>query len=154
MVVGAVLALSQSNIKRMLAYSSISQVGYIVFALGIGTPLAILGAIFHIFNHATAKSLLFFNVGSIEYTTGTHDLDKLGGLNSKLPFTSGASLIGAMSISGIPPFAGFWSKLIIIIAAVQAGYIGLSAVAVLVSIVTLIYYLKLLNKAFFCKNKK
>ena len=65
MVVGAVLALSQSNIKRMLAYSSISQVGYIVFALGIGTPLAILGAIFHIFNHATAKSLLFFNVGSI-----------------------------------------------------------------------------------------
>ena len=153
MVVGAVLALSQSNIKRMLAYSSISQVGYIAFALGIGTPLAILGAIFHIFNHATAKSLLFFNAGSIEHTAGTDDLDKLGGLNSKLPFTSGASLIGAMSISGIPPFAGFWSKLIIIIAAVQAGYIGLSAVAVLVSIITLIYYLKLLNKTFFGKPK-
>ncbi|MFA5275280.1 MAG: proton-conducting transporter membrane subunit, partial [Candidatus Omnitrophota bacterium] len=139
MAVGAFLAVSQNDMKRMLAYSSISQLGYIIFALGVGTPLALLGGIFHLFNHASAKSLLFLNAGSIEHATGRRELDGLGGLNSKLPLTSNTSLIGAMSISGIPPFAGFWSKLIIIIAAIQAGYIGFSAIAVLVSIVTLVY---------------
>jgi multicomponent Na+:H+ antiporter subunit D len=149
MVVGAFLAASQNDIKRMLAYSTISQIGYIIFALGIGTPLAILGGIFHLFNHAIAKSLLFLNAGSIEHATGRRELDKLGALNSKLSFTSNTNLIGAMSISGIPPFAGFWSKLIIIIAAIQAGYVWLSAVAIVVSIVTLVYYLKFQNAIFF-----
>ena len=152
MVVGALLAISQNDIKRMLAYSTISQIGYIIFAFAIGTPLAILGGVFHLFNHACAKSLLFLNAGSIEYATCRRELDKLGALNSKLPFTSNANLIGAMSISGIPPFAGFWSKLIIIIAAIQAGYIWFSAAAILVSIITLIYYLRFQNKIFFGGN--
>jgi len=149
MVVGAFLALKQSDIKRMLAYSSISQIGYIVFALGVGTPLAILGALFHILNHAAAKSALFLNAGTIERATGTRDINKMGGLNAKLPVTGCTSLMGSMSISGIPPFAGFWSKLLIIIAAVQAGQIAYSAIAVIVSIVTLIYYLRFHTKVFF-----
>lgn len=142
MAVGALLAIGQSDIKRMFAYSSISQVGYIVFALGIGTPLAILGGLFHLFNHAIFKPLLFLDAGAIEYSTGKRELEKLGGLNSKLPFTGATSLIGSMSISGIPPFGGFWSKLIIIIAAAQAGYFWMAGVACLTSIVTLAYYLK------------
>jgi len=151
MIVGALLAIAQADIKRMFAYSSISQVGYIIFALGIGTPLAILGGLFHLFNHAIFKSLLFLDSGSIEYSTNTRDLKRLGGLNARLPITGVTSLFGSMSISGIPPLAGFWSKLIIIIAAIQAGYFGTATVAILVSIITLAYYLKFLGFAFFGK---
>lgn len=149
MVVGAFLAIAQRDIKRMFAYSSISQIGYIIFALGIGTPLAIFGGLFHLFNHAVFKSLLFLNSGAIEYSTHTRDLKKLGGLNSRLPVTGYTGLVASMSISGVPPLGGFFSKLIVIIAAVQAEYFGLAAVAVLVSIVTLAYYLKFLGFTFF-----
>lgn len=149
MAVGAILALAQQDIKRMFAYSSISQIGYIIFALGISTPLAILGGLFHLFNHAVFKSLLFLNSGAIEYTTGTRDLKRLGGLSSRLPVTGYTSLLGSMSISGIPPLSGFWSKLIIIVAAVQARYFGAALIAILISIVTLAYYLKFLGFTFF-----
>jgi len=151
MAAGAFLAIAQNDIKRMLAYSSISQVGYIVFALGIGTPLALLGGLFHLLNHAVFKSLLFFNAGAIEYSTGERDLNKLGGLNNKLPVTGYTSLAASMGISGVPPLAGFWSKLIIIIAAVQARFFALGAIAVVVSIITLAYYLKFQSFAFFGK---
>ncbi|MFH1678791.1 MAG: proton-conducting transporter membrane subunit [Candidatus Omnitrophota bacterium] len=155
MSAGAFLAIGQMDIKRMLAYSSISQIGYIIFALGIGTPLAILGGLFHLFNHAIFKSLLFLNSGAIEYTTKTRDLNQMGGLNKSLPVTGYTSLVGSMSISGIPPLSGFWSKLIIIIAAIQANYFGFAIIAVLVSILTLAYYLKLQRYAFFGElNKK
>ncbi len=149
MAIGAFLAITQNDIKRMFAYSSISQVGYIIFAFGVATPLALLGGVFHLLNHAVFKSLLFLNAGAIEYSTGRRDLRKLGGLNNKLPVTGATSLIGSMSISGIPPLGGFWSKLIIIVAGVQAGYIAFAVIAVLVSIVTLAYYLKFQAFAFF-----
>jgi len=149
MLAGAFLAIGQTDIKRMLAYSSISQIGYIVLALGIGTPLGILGALFHLINHAVFKSLLFLNSGAVEYSTGTRDLNKLGGLNSRLPVTSSSFLIGSMSISGIPPLSGFFSKLIIIIAAIQAGHFILATVAAVVGILTLGYYLKLQTGIFF-----
>ncbi|MEW6009647.1 MAG: proton-conducting transporter membrane subunit [Candidatus Omnitrophota bacterium] len=151
MVVGAFLAIAQRDIKRMFAYSSISQIGYIIFALGIGSPLAILGGLLHLFNHAIFKSLLFLNSGAIEYSTGTRDLNKLGGLSRKLPITGFTGLSAAMSISGIPPLSGFWSKLIIILAAVRAGYVGFALLAILVSILTLAYYLKFLKLTFFGK---
>ncbi|MDD4908027.1 MAG: proton-conducting transporter membrane subunit [Candidatus Omnitrophica bacterium] len=151
MVAGALLAIIQNDIKRMFAYSSISQVGYIIFALGIGTPLALLGGLFHLFNHAMFKSLLFLDAGAIEYSTGKRSLEKLGGLSSKLKVTGFTSLIGSMSISGIPPLAGFWSKLIIIIAALQSGYFGFASIAVIVSIITLAYYTKFQTFAFYGK---
>lgn len=151
MVWGALLAIKQSDIKRMFAYSSISQIGYVIFALGIGTPLAVLGGLFHLFNHAVFKSLLFLNAGAVEYSAETRELGKLGGLNARLPVTGYTGLIGSLAISGIPPLGGFFSKLVIIIAAVQAKYIGFALVAVLVSIVTLAYYLKFLEFTFFGK---
>jgi multicomponent Na+:H+ antiporter subunit D len=154
MSAGAFLAIGQRDIKRMLAYSSISQIGYIIFAIGIGTPLAILGGLFHLINHAIFKSLLFLNSGAIEYSTKTRDLGQMGGLNKCLPVTGYTSLVGSMSISGIPPLSGFWSKLIIIIAAIQAGYIGFAAIAILISILTLAYYLKLQREAFFGELNK
>jgi multicomponent Na+:H+ antiporter subunit D len=135
----------------MFAYSSISQIGYIIFALGIGSPLAILGGLFHLFNHAICKALLFLNSGSIEYSAGTRELDYLGGLNQQMKVTTQTSLVGAMAIAGIPPTAGFFSKLIIILAAVQARYFAASLVAILVSIVTLAYYLKFFKGTFLGK---
>lgn len=152
MFVGAILAFAQNDIKRMFAYSSISQVGYIIFALGIGTPLAILGALFHLFNHALFKPLFFLNAGSIEYSTGTRNLSSMGGLNQKLPFIGYTSLFGSLSISGVPPFGGFWSKLIIILAAVNAGYFGFAFLAVAAGILTLVYYVKFQTFAFFGKE--
>ena len=85
MVVGAFLAIAQTDIKRMFAYSSISQIGYIIFALGIGTPLAILGGLFHLFNHAIFKSLLFLNSGAIEYSP--HANKEIGRVKPFLPVT-------------------------------------------------------------------
>jgi multicomponent Na+:H+ antiporter subunit D len=150
-VVAALLALGQKDLKRMLAYSSISQVGYIVVGLALGTPLGIAGGLFHLFNHATAKGLLFLNSGSIQHITGTRNLDELGGLGKKVPVTAGTNLVGALSIAGVPPLAGFWSKLIIIIALVQAKEFGYALVAILASILTLWYYLLIQRKAFFGK---
>jgi multicomponent Na+:H+ antiporter subunit D len=149
MVVGGLLAAGQKDIKRLFAYSSISQVGFMVLGLGLGTPLGLVGALYHLVNHSMFKSLLFLNAGAVEYTTGTRNLKQLGGLNRALPVTGATSLIGSMSIAGVPPFNGFWSKLIIILACVESGYYGFAATAVAVSVVTLAYQLKVQRLAFF-----
>ncbi|MEW6686360.1 MAG: proton-conducting transporter membrane subunit [Candidatus Edwardsbacteria bacterium] len=151
MVAGALIALGQPDFKRMLAYSSISQIGYIILGIGLGTPLGILGALFHLLNHATFKALLFLNSGSVEYATGTRELAKMGGLSKKMPVTATTCMIGAFSISGVPPFNGFWSKLLIIIALIQAGYYGFAIVAILSSVLTLWYLLLIHRRAFFGK---
>ncbi|NQT82602.1 monovalent cation/H+ antiporter subunit D family protein [bacterium] len=151
MIAGVFLAIGQWDMKRLFAYHSISQMGYVVMAIGIGTPLAVLGGLFHLVNHATFKSLLFLNSGAVVYSTGNRDLQKMGGLNQRMPVTGATSLIASMSIAGIPPFNGFWSKLIIILAAVQAGYYGLAALAVVGSIMTLASFLKVQRYGFFGK---
>jgi multicomponent Na+:H+ antiporter subunit D len=163
MVVGVFLAIGQWDIKRLLAYHSISQMGYVVLSVGIGmilisrgartdvATLAIAGGIFHLINHAAFKGLLFLNAGAIEYTTGTRDLKEMGGLAKLMPATYGTSFIASMSISGVPPFNGFFSKFIIIIAAVMAKFYLLAALAVIVSIITLASFLKFQRYAFFNK---
>jgi len=150
-LVGAIIAFSQNDIKRMLAYSSISQIGYIILGIGLGTPLGILGGLFHLFNHAIFKSLLFLNSGAIEQATGTRALDKMGGLAKRMPITAATSVVGSLSIAGVPPLNGFWSKLIIIIALVQAKSYGFAVIAVLASVITLWYYLVIQRRAFFGK---
>ncbi len=149
MVVGGLLAVGQKDIKRLFAFSSISQVGFMVLGLGLATPLGIVGALYHLVNHSMFKSLLFLNAGAVEYATGTRNLKQLGGLNRMLPVTGATSLVGSMSIAGVPPFNGFWSKLIIVLACIESGYYGLATAAVLVSIVTLAYQLKVQRMAFF-----
>ncbi len=152
-VIGALLALTQNNFKRLLSYSSISQVGYIILAAGCATPLAILGAAFHFFNHAVFKSLLFTNAAAVEKQTGTVDIDKMGGLAHKMPITGITSVIAFLSTAGIPPFSGFWSKLIIVIALWNAGNIIYASIALLASIITLGYLLYLQRQVFFGKLK-
>lgn len=149
MVVAGILAFGQYDIKRMLAYSSISQIGYIALGLGIGTPLSIMGALFHLFNHSISKSLLFLNAGAIERSTGTRDLRQMPGVLARSPVTGYTNLIGAMSICGIPPLGGFWSKIIIIFACIQADRPILAFIAIAVSIFTLGYYFKAVTPVLF-----
>jgi multicomponent Na+:H+ antiporter subunit D len=164
MVLGVFLAIGQWDIKRLLAYHSISQMGYVVMSAGIGmilitrgikpgiASLAVAGAIYHLVNHAAFKGLLFLNAGAIEYSIGTRDLKEMGGLAKSMPATSATSFIASMSISGIPPFNGFFSKLMIIIACVMAGFYTLAVLAVIVSIITLASFLKFQRYAFY--NRK
>jgi len=161
MIIGGLLAIGQWDIKRMLAYSSISQIGYIVLGLGIGmlvlatggnkavAALSITGGLFHLLNHSIFKGLLFLSAGAVEYRIGTRDMRKMGGLSEVLPITSRTSLIGSLAISGIPPFNGFFSKLIIIIAAIQAQYYVLAFLAVIVSVITIAYFMKLQKYTFY-----
>lgn len=161
MAVGVFLAIGQWDIKRLLAYHSISQMGYVVMSAGIGmilvsrgtkpevAALALAGALFHLINHAAFKSLLFLNAGAIEYRTGTRNLREMGGLAACMPATSSTSFAASMAISGLPPFNGFFSKLIIIIAAVMARFYLLAAIAVIVSIVTLASFMKFQRYAFY-----
>jgi formate hydrogenlyase subunit 3/multisubunit Na+/H+ antiporter MnhD subunit len=150
-VIGALLAIGQKDFKRMLAYSSISQVGYIIIGAACATPLGFLGAFLHFFNHATFKSLLFVNSTAVEMQTGTRNLDKLQGLASKMKITGGTSVVGFLSAAGIPPLSGFWSKVIIIVALWQVGYYIYAVIALLASILTLTYFLILQRKVFFGK---
>jgi formate hydrogenlyase subunit 3/multisubunit Na+/H+ antiporter MnhD subunit len=150
-VVGALAALTQSNFKRMLAYSSISQVGYIVLGLGAGTALGLAGAVFHLFNHAVFKTLLFVNASAVEKETGTVDMDKLGGISKLMPVTGTTSVIAFLSTAGIPPLSGFWSKLLIIVALYKAGFPVIAAIAVAASLLTLAYFLSMQRRVFFGK---
>ena len=153
MVIGVFLAVGQWDFKRLLAYHSISQMGYVVLAVGVAgemlvlgntavAAVALLGGLFHLFNHAVFKSLLFLCSGAAEYSTGTRLLKELGGLKHRMPVTSSCLRVAALSISGVPPFNGFFSKLIIIIAVIQAGHPWLGAMTVLVSFMTLLSFLK------------
>ena len=158
MVVAGLLAIGQSDFKRMLAYSSISQMGYVLIGVGVAlnpaaTPVVaafgLIGGLFHLVNHAVFKSLLFLASGAVEYCTGTRDLHKLGGLIRKMPVTGVATAIGSMSIAGLPPFNGFVSKLLIFIALFKGGYMIYGIVAVAVGFVTLFYFLKLQRDVLF-----
>lgn len=148
-VVGAVAAMKQNDFKRILAFSSISQIGYIVLAVGLGSPLALVGAVFHLFNHATFKVTLFLNGAAIERATGTRDMSRLGGLGSRMPWTAGTSAVAFLSTAGLPPLSGFWSKLIIVVALWQGGAYAYATLAVLASTLTLGYFLVLQRKVFF-----
>ena len=103
----ATMAVVHPDIKRVIAYSTISQLGYMVLAVGAGFAMV---GMYHLFTHAFFKALLFLAAGSVIHAVGTQDLFKMGGLRKHMPVTSAAFAVGALSLSGIPPFAGFWSK--------------------------------------------
>ncbi len=165
MIIGGLLAFGQWDMKRMFAYSSISQMGYVVIGIGMGmillakegdeaiASLAIAGGLFHLINHATFKGLLFLNAGAIEHETGTRNMKMMGGLAKQMPITSTTSLGASMSIAGIPPFNGFFSKLIIIVAAIQGEFYLLAVLAIVIAFVTLAYFLRFQRYTFFGKSK-
>jgi len=153
MLVGVLLAIGQWDFKRLLAYHSISQIGYVMLGIGLATPLGIMGGLFHLFNHAIFKSLLFLNAGAVDYTIKTRELKEMGGLAKKMPITATTSLAASFSIAGIPPFNGFWSKLFIIIACIQVGKLWFALAAIVGSLLTLASFLKVQKYAFFERLK-
>ncbi|MBN2030174.1 NADH-quinone oxidoreductase subunit L [bacterium] len=131
MIVGSVtiiaavmMALIQHDMRRLLAYHAVSQVGYMILGMGTGSPVGIAGGIFHMLNHSIYKSCLFLSGGSVQHRTGTTDLDRLGGLGRMMPITFSSFLIAAFAISGIPPFNGFVSKWMIYQGLVELGQVG------------------------------
>ncbi|MFH0948809.1 MAG: proton-conducting transporter membrane subunit [Elusimicrobiota bacterium] len=156
-IVAAVfMAMIQHDMKKLLSYHAVSQVGYMVLGIGTGTPIGIAGGLFHMLNNVVYKSCLFLCAGSVEHKTGTTDLDKLGGLAKYMPLTFFAALIAAFSISGVPPFNGFFSKWMIyqgIVQMFQSSNVGMFAWIFLVaamfgSALTLASFMKLLHATF------
>jgi len=154
---GVFLALVQQDIKRLLAYHSISQIGYIFLGIACGTSLGLLGALYHVINHAMFKSLLFLGAGVLIKTAGSRNLKDYGGLSRKLPFTFAVMTIAALSISGIPPFNGFVSKWLIYQALLVKGNsvsIFAMVAALLGSVLTLASFIKVLNDSFMGVRRK
>jgi len=152
------MALVQHDLKRLLAFHAVSQVGYMVMGIGTGTAIGLAGALFHMLNNAIYKSCLFLGAGVVEKKTGTVDLDRLGGLATRLPITFAACLIASLSISGIPPFNGFASKWMVYQGVIESGissgsmlWVVWLAAAVLGSAFTLASFVKVLHSVFLCK---
>jgi multicomponent Na+:H+ antiporter subunit A len=122
MAVGVMYAMVQTDLKRMLAFSTVSQIGYMMMGLGIGTPLAIAAGLLHCLNHGFFKGGLFLTAGSVQHATGTRDMNELGGLAQRMPRTTLSWLIGVGSMMGIPLMSGFASKWMLYAAALQAGW--------------------------------
>ncbi|MEW6013393.1 MAG: proton-conducting transporter membrane subunit, partial [Elusimicrobiota bacterium] len=150
-LIGAFGAMVQKDFKRMLAYSSISQMGYIILATATFSPLGIFAAVFHLVNHATFKTVLFLNSACVEKNTGTTNMEELKGLEKKMPYTSWTSVIALLSTAGVPPLSGFWSKVLIIIALWQSGNKYYAVIALIASILTLAYFMIMQKKVFFGK---
>jgi hydrogenase-4 component B len=160
---GTLTALQQTDTKRLMAFHTIGQIGYICLGLGVGAyclsrypalaPIALAGAIFHAVNHACFKSCLFLGAGSVLYRTGKRDMDKLGGLAGFMPYTTGTTVIASLSIAGVPPFNGFASKWLIVAGCLLAGmrfplFLVLGLIALFISLVTLASFLKVLGSVF------
>lgn len=148
-IFGALAAQEQKDFKRMLAYSSISQMGYITLAAALATPLAMAGALFHMFNHATFKTLLYFCAGNVKRACGNTTINDMRGLQEQMPYTTASATVAMLATAGIPPLSGFWSKLLIIAALWQAGFIGMAIAALFASVLTLAYFLKVQRGMFF-----
>ena len=153
-IVGALLALQQKNFKRVAAYSSVSQMGYILLSFAADSRLGIIAGLLYLLTHSLAKSALFTNAAALEKRLGTLDLDEMGGLQAKMPVTAFSSVAALLSIAGVPPLAGFWSKLLVLIALWSAGLKWVAAVALLLSILSGAYFLRLQKKVFFGKLKE
>jgi NADH-quinone oxidoreductase subunit L len=147
-VIAALIAVAMNDIKKVLAYSTISQLGYMMLALGMGSWVA---AIFHLMTHAFFKALLFLGAGSVIHATHTQDLHEMGGLSKKMPWTTWTWVIGALSLSGIPPLAGFWSKDEILLVAYKEGRYVFLVIAILTAALTAFYMARTTFLAFFAK---
>ncbi len=146
-VLAGAMILIQKDYKRLLAFCAISQVGYMVLGIGTGTIVGIVGGLFHMINHAMYKSSLFLTAGSVERQAGTTDLSKIGGLASRMPITFACFLVGALSVAGVYPFNGFFSKELIYDAAWERGWPFYLA-AIIGSFLTAASFLKLGHSAF------
>ena len=152
MIYGGIMAMVQDDVKRLLAYSSISQMGYMFFGVGAATSIGIEGSIFHVFNHGLLKGLLFMVAGVLIHQVGIRDMRKLGGLAYKMPITASLAVIGAMGIAGLPGISGFVSEYLIFLGGINSlspyKYI-IIMLAVLATVISAGYMTMFIRKVFF-----
>ncbi len=148
-IIAVLMALIQHNLKKLLSFHAVSQVGYMVLGIGTGNPIGVLGGLFHMLNHAVYKSGLFLCAGAIEKETGTTELEELGGLYRKMPFLMISNIILAMAISGVPPLNGFTSKWMVYQGVLQAGQPVFLVLAIFGSALTLASFLKVIYSVYF-----
>lgn len=145
---GSIMAIAQRDFWRMLAYSSVGQVAYIVLGLSIGNGLALIGAVLHIASHALVKGVLFFIAGGVKWHTGARQVSDFVGMARYMPVTMGAFLIAAMSMIGLPPTLGFFSKWYLVLGAVEAGAWPFVAVLIISSLLTAVYFFRVIEFAY------
>jgi len=145
MTIGNLMASLQTDIKRLLAFSSIANIGYIVLALSVNTPLALAGALLHVLNHALAKALLFLSAGCFIEAAGTRSLDDLSGIGRRMPISATAYSIGAFSLAGIPGLNSFVSEYTILLATFSAGYFLPGAIMLVNVIIGAMYHLRVVQ---------
>ncbi|MGN0659940.1 MAG: complex I subunit 5 family protein [Emergencia sp.] len=148
MIYGSMKAIQQKDLRRMLAYSSIAQIGYVGIGIAIGNLYGLLGAVLHIINHSFMKSGLFFCIGGIRYKYGVTSLNRIGQIYRKMPKTAVVIVVSALSMVGIPPTAGFFSKWYLALGAAQAGSYIYVAVLVVSSLLNAVYFFSLLEHIF------
>ena len=146
-----IMALRQTDLKRMLAYSTMAQVGEITAVLGLGTALAVTGAMAHVVNHAVMKNLLFFGAGLLILRAGTARIDDLKGMGRAMPLTGLCMLAGSLAIMGLPPFGGFASKFLMVSACIDAGRPLLATAILGGGLIGVMYYIRLVRVLFFEK---
>ena len=146
---GSILAIGQTNIKRMLAYSSVGQIGYIVLGVALANKISVSGSLLHILNHALMKGSLFFVVGLIVYKIGKEDISELSGLGKKMPITMGVFTVGALSMIGVPLTVGFVSKWYLALGAINAGMWIIVPIILISSLLTAIYFWRIVEKIYF-----
>jgi multicomponent Na+:H+ antiporter subunit D len=148
MTTGVLGAASQMEYRRVLSFHIISQIGYMVMGLALKTALGLTGAVFYLMHHIVVKTNLFLIGGIVRHLGGSYDLKRLGGIYRSRPWFAAAFLVPAFSLAGIPPLSGFWGKLVVIKAGLDAGAYVVTAVALGVGFMTLYSMVKLWNEAF------
>ena len=149
MIYGSILAIMQRNLKNLIAYSSVAQIGYIFMGIGLGTPLGLIAAIFHIIAHGITKACLFISTGTIIMKTGTKKIEHLSGAGKILPVTIAIFTLGGLSMIGIPLLVGFSSKWNFAQAIMDSGKYWIILILSISSLLNGLYYLPIPIKAYF-----
>lgn len=147
-LISAGVAMRANDIKRVIAYSTISQLAFILLGLSCGTEVGVVGGLLYILMHSVAKGGLFLCAGIVEHNLHTKDITKMGGLYKSMPLTALAFLFCAFSVMGIPPFGGFFAKYLVIDGIISAGNIALGAVFIAGAVMTILYLTRLFIKVF------
>ncbi len=145
-VFGSVMAIRQDDFKRLLAYSTVAQIGYIGLGIGLATPLALAGALLHVVNHAFMKACLFFVAGGVIQQAGVKSIRRFAGLGRRMPWTMAGFTVATLSMIGVPPTAGFFSKWYLVLGSLEADQWLLAAVIVVSSLLTLGYFLRVFEQ--------
>jgi multicomponent Na+:H+ antiporter subunit D len=148
-IAGSVVALGKDNLKARLAYSTVSQLGYIVLGGALATSAGVLGSGMHIAMHAMGKITLFFCAGAIMVAAHKTEISEMDGLGRRMPFTFGAFLLGSLSVIGLPPMGGSWSKWYLMLGAAEAGQLAMMAVLMVSSLLAIGYLMPVVARAFF-----